>query len=161
MNPISLIIGGIISLANKFFPDKDQAAKFEHELNMYMLSSEVQNRFKQLEINKVEARHPSIFVAGWRPAVGWMGVCAMGLGLLITVILPAFLAVVSVSDTANIEKITTVIKLLKDIDTSFYISITMQMLGFGALRTFEKSKGIQDTEVRPPKRPSMFNKGDR
>ena len=31
----------------------------------------------QVELNKVEAAHRTVFVAGWRPAIGW--VCALGL----------------------------------------------------------------------------------
>lgn len=170
MDPISLIIGGIISLANKFFPDKDQAAKFEHELNMYMLSAEVQNKFKQMDINQTEASHPSVFVAGWRPAVGWMGVVAMGLGMLTTIVFPAFLALISVSNSVDLNKINQVLTLLSKIDTSMYVSITLQLLGLGALRTYEKKQGIQDVQIgnrsvsRPgpsKQRPSMFNKGDR
>ena len=166
MEPISLIIGGIISLANKFFPDKDQAAKFEHELNMYMLSAEVQNKFKQMEINQTEASHPSVFVAGWRPAVGWMGVIAMGLGMLTTIVLPAFLACISVADGIDMNKINQVLTLLRGIDGTMYISITLQLLGLGALRTYEKKQGIPDSIVgqKPSverSKPSMFNRGKR
>jgi hypothetical protein len=28
----------------------------------------------QVEVNKLEAQHASLFVAGWRPALGWLGV---------------------------------------------------------------------------------------
>lgn len=32
----------------------------------------------QVELNRIEAAHRSVFVAGWRPAVGWL--CAIGVG---------------------------------------------------------------------------------
>lgn len=160
MDPVSLIIGGIISLANKFFPDKDTAAKFEHELKMFMLSADVQARFKNMEINDTEARHPSLFVAGWRPAVGWMGVVAMGLGLFTSVILPAFLAVIMVSDNADVTKINLVLSQLKAVNVEFYVSITLQMLGFGALRTYEKQKGISENVVGNRRPPSIERQRD-
>ena len=31
----------------------------------------------QLEVNKTEAAHKSLFVAGWRPAIGW--ICGLAL----------------------------------------------------------------------------------
>lgn len=42
-----------------------------------LLRIEQKPALAQVAINRDEARHSSIFVAGWRPAVGWT--CAVGL----------------------------------------------------------------------------------
>ena len=65
-------VGGIVG---KLIPDKTVKMELEHELDM------LQDKFSQrahdeamaqAAINKVEAEHSSIFVAGWRPFIGWV-----------------------------------------------------------------------------------------
>ena len=77
----------------------------------------------QLEVNKVEAAHKSLFVAGWRPTIGW--VCA--LGLFYNVIL------------ANIIGIWVDVP---EIDTTLLVPVMMGMLGLGAMRSYEKVQGV-------------------
>lgn len=72
----------------------------------------------QLEINAEEAKSASIFVSGWRPAVGWLGV----FGLAYQVLAPAFGI-----PTANTEVL---------------ISLLFGLLGLGGMRTVEKVKGV-------------------
>ena len=73
------LIGGILDtvgkLAGKFIKDKDKQMEFEHEFKTALLQLD----FGQMEINKEEAKHASIFVSGWRPFVGWT--CGGGLFL--------------------------------------------------------------------------------
>jgi len=64
-------IGGIV---NKFVPDRDQQAKLQAELSIKLMDMEAQMSKAQTDINAVEASSSNIFVAGWRPCVGW--VCA-------------------------------------------------------------------------------------
>ena len=77
----------------------------------------------QLEINKVEAAHDSVFVSGGRPCIGW--VCA--LGLFYNVIL------------ANILGIWVDVP---EVDTTLLVPVMMGMLGIGAMRSYEKVKGV-------------------
>ena len=76
-----------------------------------------------LEVNKVEAAHKSLFVAGWRPCTGW--VCA--LGLFYNTILSNILGI-------WVE--------VPEIDTTLLVPVMMGMLGIGAMRTVEKVKGV-------------------
>lgn len=80
INP--LIFGPIIDIVGRIFdkviPDSAGAEKAKLELVLRAQDQEVQLALKQIEVNLVEAAHPSIFVAGWRPAVGW--ICVFGLG---------------------------------------------------------------------------------
>jgi hypothetical protein len=77
----------------------------------------------QIEVNKVEAAHKSLFVAGWRPAIGW--ICGLAL-LYSTIISP----ILGIWFTVPV------------VDTSLLTTVLMGMLGLGAMRTFEKTKGV-------------------
>lgn len=80
----------------------------------------------QTEINKIEAGHRSLFVAGWRPAVGWICVLALAWGWIIgpTVqfIYPE--------------------RALPAIEIGQAISLIMALLGMGALRSYEKKNSL-------------------
>jgi roadblock/LC7 domain-containing protein len=77
----------------------------------------------QLEINKMEAAHKSLFVAGWRPAIGW--ICAVGL-LYNTII-------------ANVLGIWVDVP---EVDTTLLVPVMMGMLGLGAMRSYERVNGV-------------------
>lgn len=120
-------VGAIADLAgsviNKIWPDKTEQEKQQ-------LAAAVMVVQGQLDINKAEAANPSVFVAGWRPFIGWVcgAACAwnwIGLSLLMTVA------------TAMGQPLA-----LKPADVSEMMTVLMGMLGLGALRTFEKTKGV-------------------
>ena len=76
---IQALIGPATDLLGKFIEDKDQKAKLAHEIAT-MAERHAQELAKgQLEINKVEAQSRNIFIAGWRPFVGWT--CGLALFL--------------------------------------------------------------------------------
>lgn len=84
----------------------------------------------QVELNKIEAGHRSIFVAGWRPAIGW--VCAFALAWHF--IIYDFLVWLGMVLGAEISPPALT-------GTDALISIVMSLLGLGAMRTFEKLTG--------------------
>jgi len=68
---LQALIGPATKLLGKFIEDKDTKNKLAHEIAT-MAERHAQELAKgQLEINKAEASHRNIFVAGWRPFVGW------------------------------------------------------------------------------------------
>ena len=68
---LSSLVGPVTGLLDKFIEDKDQKNALAHEIAT-MSERHAQELAKgQLEVNKVEAASKSMFVAGWRPAVGW------------------------------------------------------------------------------------------
>lgn len=84
----------------------------------------------QAEINKVEASHRSIFVAGWRPFIGW--VC--GVALAWHFMLADFLNwVANIFDLPSMPTLN---------GTGELINILIALLGMSAYRTFEKAKGV-------------------
>ena len=85
----------------------------------------------QLEINKAEAGHKSIFVAGWRPFIGWTCGVALAWHFVIAPFIMFFSAYFGLDMPA-----------LPDFDMGSLLTVLMGMLGLGGLRTFEKYKGI-------------------
>jgi len=85
----------------------------------------------QIEINKVEAGHRSIFVAGWRPFIGW--VC--GFALLWHFILFDLLAWVTVNFFPHVSELPELT------GTETLVTVLLSLLGLGAMRTVEKFGG--------------------
>lgn len=84
----------------------------------------------QLEVNKAEAQHRSLFVAGWRPAIGW--VCACALAWMFIGKPAAQSALLAAGyDIA-----------LPDLPHDRLFELTLGMLGMAGLRTWEKSRGL-------------------
>ena len=127
---IQALIGPVTGLLDKFIPDADEKARIAHELAT-MGEKHAQELAKgQLEINKAEAASRNMFVAGWRPFIGWT--CGIALfwhfvGLPMTIFFVSWFSVeIPTLPTFEMETLMTVL---------------MGMLGLGGLRTFEKVKG--------------------
>ena len=128
---IQALIGPVTGLLDKFIEDKDQKARLAHEVAT-MAQNHAQELAKgQLEINKAEAQHRSIFVAGWRPFVGW----TCGVALAWHFVLAPF--VIFASAYAGIA-----LPDLPTFDMSSLLTVLMGMLGLGGMRSFEKVKGL-------------------
>jgi len=120
------IIGVAGKVLDKFVEDKDLKTKLRHELK----KSYQEANLAQIDVNKEQAKHPSLFVSGARPAIMW--ICALGL-LMSFFIMPIA------------EWLTAIfypeIK-LPDLNTGELMTLTLSLLGLGGLRSFEKSKGV-------------------
>ena len=128
---LSALIGPVSAILDKAIPDKDLKEKLAHEIATMAERHTHEQVQAQLEINKTEAAHKNLFVAGWRPACGW--ICVLGMAGNFLVI-----------PFANM-----VLELLKTgvsvpmIDLSTMLPVLMGMLGLGGLRTLEKVQGAQ------------------
>ena len=116
---------------DKFFPDADTELKGKLEAAASEINNSYQLQLSQLEINKVEAGSTSLFVAGWRPAIGW--VCGVSL-LYAALVEPIarFIATVLFTYTG----------LFPIINTELTLQILLGLLGLAGMRSYEKSKGI-------------------
>ena len=127
---IQQLIGPVTGLLDKYIEDKDQKAKLAHEVAT-MAQRHAQELAKaQLEVNKAEAAHTSMFVAGWRPAVGWC--CVLGMA-------GNFMVIPFTNFVLALLEIEVVIPL---IDLETMMPVLMGMLGLGAMRSYEKTKGV-------------------
>ena len=121
---LAQLIGPVTGLLDKFIEDKDQKNALAHDLAT-MADNHAQELAKgQLAVNAVEAAHKSLFVAGWRPFCGWVASAGLAYNVIISQILAIWFAVPTV-------------------DPSLLTPILMGMLGMGAMRSYEKTKGVQ------------------
>lgn len=124
VSPVATLITDLI---DRVFPDKDKQAA---ERSAFMLKAQeldAELAKGQMAINQAEASNTNVFVAGWRPFVGW--VC--GVAFAYNFVLLPFMLFVATSRAWDM-------KALPSLDTGSLVSVLMGMLGLGTLRTVEK-----------------------
>ena len=127
---LQALIGPVTGLLDKFIEDKDQKAKLAHDLAT-MAERHAQELAKgQLEINAAEAKHRSIFVAGWRPFIGW----TCGVALAYVAIFEPIMRFIALRSNYSGP--------FPVIDTTLTMQVLLGMLGLAGIRGYEKSKGV-------------------
>lgn len=112
------------SVIDKIWPNKTEQEKAELAAALAVVQG-------QLQVNQAEAANSSVFVAGWRPFIGWVcgSACAWNwIGL------PMAKAGLLLSGGPELT--------LSPADLTEMLPVLMGMLGLGALRTAEKFKGV-------------------
>ena len=131
MTILTSLIGPVTGLLDKFIEDKDKKNAIAFELSTLAEKHAQELAKAQLQVNKTEAAHKSLFVSGWRPAVGWSCCLAMT---------AQFLFIPMANFALALSSSTIIIPL---IDLSTMMSVLLGMLGLGTMRTVEKTKGVQ------------------
>jgi len=121
----------VSTILDKVIEDKDQKAALAHEIATLAEKQAQDQIMGQIDVNKTEAQHPSMFVAGWRPAVGW--VCAIA--MLFNFLLIPFINLGLDIAAMNIQ--------LDLIDMETMMPVLFGMLGLGGMRTAEKIKKVE------------------
>lgn len=125
MSLVGDIINQVGDTAREILPDSDK----RYQIDADSLS-------QQVEVNKIEAQSSSLFVAGWRPFIGWSTGAAV---IYSQIIAPMFG--------------------LATFDPELTVQIVLGMLGInGGLRTYEKIKKVNQPQVDPPKKKSRWFK---
>lgn len=127
VDPVTEIIGKVVQ-------DKDQAAKLAHEIATMAEKQMHEQTMGQLEVNKSEAAHRSIFVAGWRPFIGWVCGVALAYHFIFAPMLAFILVAFNVTGLHPSD--------LPRFDMDSLMTVLLGMLGLGGLRSFEKYKGL-------------------
>jgi hypothetical protein len=128
---LSLLAGPVLDKVLDLIPDPNERARAREQAERELAAAEDQRLKNQTDINKKEAEHSSMFVAGWRPFLGW----ACGAGLVVpSVIIPTLTWVAQV---VGVE-----VPPAPVIDTAVMMNLLVGMLGLGGLRTTEKIKGV-------------------
>jgi|TARA_B100000902_G_C26769265_1_gene649534 hypothetical protein len=120
------LIDPISNILDKFVADKDLKQKLEHELKTELHRANM----AQIEVNKEEAKHRTVFVAGWRPFTGWVCASALAYHFILEPIIVFGLALNNIQLT------------LPQFDMGSLLTVLMGMLGLGGLRTYEKKQGL-------------------
>lgn len=121
ISEVASVVGSVI---DRIWPNKTEQEKAELQAAMLVVQG-------QMDVNKAEASSGSVFVAGWRPFIGWVcgSACAWNwIGL------PVVKAALVLFDGPQLA--------LDQADLTEMLPVLMGMLGLGALRTFEKTKGV-------------------
>ena len=128
---IDRLIGPVSAILDKVVADKDLKEQLSHDIAT-MAERHSHDVIKaQIEVNKEEAKHSSLFVSGWRPAVGWTCTLAL-LSNFILIPMTNFILVLADSDIA-----------IPLIDVSTMMPVLMGMLGLGTMRTVEKINKVE------------------
>jgi len=129
------ILGAVLpvigTVLDRLIPDDAARAKAKVEMEAALLDAANKGMLAQLDVNKVEAAHRSVFVAGWRPFVGW----TCGAALCWHFVLQDL--IVFAAAWAGYP-----VPLLPELDTDTLLTVLLGMLGLGGLRSFEKVKGV-------------------
>lgn len=112
------------SVIDRLWPNKSEQERAELQAAMLVVQG-------QLEVNKAEAGSSSVFVAGWRPAVGWACAAAFAWNWIG---LPIAKAALLVWGGPSLT--------LEPADLTEMLPVLMGMLGLGALRTYEKTQRV-------------------
>lgn len=132
--PIIALATGIIDKAvDHFWPDATEQEK----LKLEKIKVQIALDLGQQEINRTEAAHPSVFVAGWRPFLGWAG----GLALVYATIGRSLIAWLSTINGWEPPP---------DVDVGELVAVVMTLLGSASLRTYEGTKGIKRSSWSSP-----------
>jgi len=144
------VIGKVIEkglgIVDQMVEDKDQANKIKAEIRKQIESEDHKEVMAELEgqlaINKAEAQHKSIFVAGWRPFIGWIGGIALAYQFILYPLLVwgwAFLQAQGVVPTE--------LDAPPVLRTSALLTVVTGMLGIGGMRSFDKTKKTQTDRI--------------
>ena len=115
-----------LKVLDKFVPDPEAKAKAEADLRASLLQWDQ----AQTKIDEAEAANPNLFVAGWRPMLGW--VC--GLALAFNYLMPYFGWLAAWLFHATVP-------MPPKLDGSLFELVTA-MLGLAGMRSWEKYKGL-------------------
>ena len=127
---LQAILPLIGTVLDRVIPDKNGAQKAKQEIEAELIKNATQLNLAQAETNKIEAAHRSIWVAGWRPCLGW--VAALGFAWVF-LLQPIAQWIILLTGHAVP---------LPDFQTDALIELTFAMLGLAGLRTYEKQKGL-------------------
>ena len=125
LDPISAALDLGNTLISRIFPDPEKADQAKLELLKLQQSGELASMTAQTDINKAEASNGSLFVSGWRPAIGW--VCALALAY--QYLIRPLSGTIGFLFGATLPP-------LPGLDDNLW-QLMMGMLGMGGLRTFD------------------------
>jgi hypothetical protein len=132
IDPVSILLDVGSKVIDRLWPDPTQAAQAKLELFKLEQSGELAQMTGQLSVNQEEAKSGNIFIAGWRPFIGW--VCGIAFACNFVV------GPLAVFGAALLGKAV----VFPTLALSEMMPVLLGMLGLGAYRTYEKKNGVED-----------------
>lgn len=128
-DPATSILNIIGTVLDRVIPDKTKAAEAKAQLLQTELTGEIQNALAQIKVNQAEASSKSVFVAGWRPWIGWVCGMAFAYTYIVQPIGQFILALANHPVT------------LPPVNLDGMMPVLLGMLGLGAMRSWDKANG--------------------
>lgn len=135
---IGSIVEGVGKIADDLFTSDEERLKIK--LQEKVIEAELTKG--QLEINKAEAQHKSVFVAGWRPAIGWVGAISLGYQFILYPFLTWFWSFAQAK-----QFVPTAVTPPPPLPSDTLWVILSGMLGIAGMRSFDKLKGTQTDSI--------------
>ena len=132
LDPLTAILNISGTIIDRLIPDKTQAAAAKAELLEMQLKGELDAQIAQAQIDTAEASNQNIFVAGWRPFVGW----ACGAAFVYAFIVQPTAQAVAVFRHSSFD-----VSKLPQLNLDQMLPVLLGMLGLGAMRSFDKTQG--------------------
>jgi hypothetical protein len=98
----------------------------------------------QIDVDKAEAAHPSVFVAGWRPAIGWVGAVALAYQFVLYPLMVWGWVWLQAKGWVPAKQAPPPV-----LEAQELWVLVSGMLGIAGLRTFDKVKGTQTDRLQP------------
>lgn len=126
-----------LQIINKLIPDANARQAAADDLRKAMFDAAAKAESDQRDIDKTEAANASLFVAGWRPAVGWLCVLTLGYSWMAA---PLVTWTLTVAHLSPLE--------LPTLGASDSQTLLYALLGIGGLRTVDKMTGNATTGIK-------------
>ena len=133
---VNLLGGPIIQKVLDFIPDPAERQRQQFALMQAAQEEMAKAAADQREVNKVEAASGSLFVAGWRPAVGWLCVATLAWSWFLAPLLSWVALLVAPGTPA--------LPVLGSADSQ---TLLYALLGIGGLRSLDKASGGVTTAI--------------
>jgi len=127
---IPLLTSAFGTVIDRVVPDKVAAEKAKQDLAVDLMKMAQESNLAQIEVNKTEAASSNLFVAGWRPGIGWVCVAALAYQFVL-VPLGVWLAAIGGYDLPTPP----------NLDDMLW-ELMFGLLGMAGLRSVEKIKGV-------------------
>lgn len=138
------------SVIDKIWPDPIKRAEEVRKLEemkqngeLAQLEAHVKIMLGQLEVNKVEASHASVFVSGWRPWIGWVGGFSLAYAGIVHPLLSWVWILLQSAGVIGVE-----FNAPPFIESGLLGTIITGMLGIGSMRSYDKVKGVSKDSIR-------------
>lgn len=139
LNPVTALINSVTPIIDDMFTTEEERSAAKLKLLELMQQTDL----AQMAVNAEEAQHDSLFVAGWRPFVGWTCAAALCMSFILFPLIQT--CAVYYGQFTGVEVSTSE---LPDLDWATLGPVLLGMLGLGGLRTTEKIKGVARKAVK-------------
>jgi len=142
-------VGGLFTgireaLTGEKIKDPVEVAKIELQLT----ALEQKLTEGQIETNKIEAQHPSVFVSGWRPAIGWVSVSALFFMYTVKAFVMTVIWTYQCYVLISANGVFTALPLFPELGAMDIIGLVGSMLGVAGMRSWEKAQGVDTKQMK-------------